>query len=168
MVLGTLLVIVGVLLVLSAILPFSIPIGKLLLAFFLIYLGITMLLPSGVHLHFGHSFSDRENLVFTSGTLRPATPASTVEEFSIVFSKGTVDLKGMTLEKGSADVTVNVVFGDGIVEIPSSVPVTVESSAIFGSANTSSILQPKGTDKALHLKIHAVFGSVNVVRKNEK
>ena len=81
--LGVIFIVIGVLMVLKAIFPISIPIGKFVMAGFFIYLGISMLIPSWNWK--GHSDgekdSDTDSIVFSDSTIRPTTINGSHREF---------------------------------------------------------------------------------------
>jgi hypothetical protein len=169
---GVIFILIGVLMVLKAFLPISIPVGKIVMAGFFIYLGITMLIPSWNLGKMGnwdekHSEAkDEDSVVFGEGTLRPGEVKGSHREFSVVFAKGTIDLSKIKTDR-SLDVHVNSVFGTARVLVNPKMSIAYEVTSVLGSTSlpekSSETPDPKAP--VMTLKLNSVFGHIQVLNE---
>ena len=165
---GGLLILIGV----SAILKsfnINIPILRIAFALFFIYLGLSIF--------FGHSLfleKDRNTVIFSETNIR--VEELNQREFNIIFGKGVVDLRGISIEDDEL-IEINTIFGSADVIIPDDIPVVIRASSVFGSASLPdgnnvtfgdlSYRSPKqeGTKNRLTVKANVVFGGLDITRK---
>lgn len=177
MVLGVIIIVVGLSVLLGAVFGINIPILKILLGLFLLYMGIKVLFGA-----FSWDFqftaekrsSDHE-AVFAEAQFQYPN-ASDKKEYVTVFGKSTLDLSEVTAipEQKLESVTV---FGESVILVKKGQPLKIVSNTVIGKAElpgknisafgkfeylTPGLLE---TDPALHLEVTAVLGSVKVVEK---
>jgi hypothetical protein len=121
---GVVLIVLGVWFLLRHAIPVHIPLFRVLLAVFLIWLGIRVILrlPGG---------GDRNTLVFSESTMSWAPDHG--RDYNVIFSSGAVDLSGAPVGAESVHAEVNVVFGSATLRINPSAPVRVTMTSAFGS-----------------------------------
>ena len=97
-------------------------------------------------------------------------------KYSIVFSRGTVDLSQLAKNGEGAWAEVTVVFGNALVKVDPAVPREVEINTAFGEVHlpnqtTGNIgnyhYRPPGQtgEPRLHLKLNVVFGGCQVIEQ---
>lgn len=166
------LIIVGIMLLLNAILPFRLPVFQVLIALFCVWIGITMFTGN----ERGESSGDDDEVDErpTEGTY--ATGIYTTEEkknkreYNCVFSSTNIDL---TRENELPEkIEINCVFSSARVRLPVDYNVTVQANSAFGSVslpNTQNLMlgenkyhygsQDPSAPK-LKVKINCAFGSL--------
>jgi predicted membrane protein len=165
---GILLILIGLSLIIKVIFHIDIPIFKILVAFFFIYLGLKILL--------GHSFTPfrncREENTVIFGERVYLRPESN-KEYNVIFGKAIFDWQHFhpdSLTDQQIDIKINTVFGSSEVILPPDVATTIHASAAFGEArmpngNTATFgdtsFQRDSTHTGCHINIRAdvVFGS---------
>ncbi|HUI72077.1 MAG TPA: hypothetical protein VL354_16280 [Spirochaetia bacterium] len=158
---GVLLIAVGVLFIVQRLLPFRIPVIRLVIAVLFVYVGIRVLVRGPI---WDGSYHER----YVAGWDR---------DYNLIFTNGDVDLSNVTLGSASVRTQVTVVFGTGMVRINPASPVRIEMSAAFGSAeapNGRSVsfgdtvyTSASYRDGAPALVVHAtaIFGKLAVVAR---
>lgn len=163
---GVVLIVAGVLLIVRKYVPFNLPVGRIIVALVLVYLGIRIIVG-------GPTVRDGNTVVFGSGTTLVADAAGS-RDYSIIFGSGDYDFTTMSPD----DVTreVNVIFGSGTLRIDPEAPVQIRMSSAFGS-----VRDPDGSSlsfgdrtwaspayregsPAVRIKAAAVFGSLAIRR----
>jgi hypothetical protein len=131
-VIGLFLLAAGASIILNSVFKLDLPVFRSAVALLLIYAGFGLLLGGfGVHLPaFGGS---GERVVFTDAELGPQAGNDGEREMSVVFGKGRIRLRDFQVSDEVTELRLNVVFGEGVVEIDPEVPVMVEASGAFGS-----------------------------------
>jgi predicted membrane protein len=166
---GILLILVGLSLIIRILFHINIPIFKILIALFFIYLGLKILL--------GHSFSPFRKVKEDYSTFFSETIFQKVEnnkEYNVIFGKAIIDLQHFQPDTASEiNIEVNVIFGSAEIIVPKSLNVSVEADAVFGKAvmpngnsasfgdvkySTDSISQPP----TLRVNSDVIFGSLLV------
>jgi len=160
---GLLLIVVGVLAIANTVFNVNLPIFRIVVAVFFIFLGISVLV-GGFRVS-----TDRNTVIFEDRNLR-VTPEP--GQVNVLFSQGTLDFSDYP---AGGHKEVNVVFANGILLLDKETPARVKVSAAFSSArmpdgNTVSFgdytyQTPAFQEGEEHLSIKAsvVFGSLNVV-----
>ncbi|NPV69286.1 MAG: hypothetical protein HPY55_01415 [Firmicutes bacterium] len=162
---GLLLIVWGVLALLRSFFNINLPVFRILVALFFIYMGVSVLVGG-----FGHT-GDKNTVLFGERTI-PGDPAA--DEYNIIFGSGVIDLTRLTpVDRGHIE--VNVIFGGGTVKINPEIPIRIHASSAFGSAslpNGSATFFGEQTYttkaaaegvKMIELKVSTVFGSVTVI-----
>ncbi|MGE3063456.1 MAG: hypothetical protein AB7T10_07485 [bacterium] len=161
---GVILISAGVLMVIKNLLHLNIPIFKLLLGIFFVYLGISMLAG-------GFSHSEEKEIIFSSGTM---TVSGEQDDYNVIFGTGTVDFTSLTPCDTVRTYKVNVIFSSAEIIINPSIPVEIKSSAVFASAQLSDSKRvsfgskdyataPDSLSKTVIIEANAVFGSIDVM-----
>jgi phage shock protein PspC (stress-responsive transcriptional regulator)/predicted membrane protein len=134
-----------------------------------VLLTLALTITSGVDADFDGGFGER--------TERPSTVAQLEDDYSHAFGELTLDLRGLTLPRGTTRVEASIAFGSLRVLLPSDVAVRVESDVNFGSADVlgressgvgaDDLIQDAGyrdAERRLELQIDTTFGSAEVDR----
>jgi len=124
---GVLLIILGITVIIKVLFHINIPLGRIALAFILIYIGIWFLI--------GGKFGWRQSgntVVFNDSQISITKPSN--EEYNIIFGKGTMDLTGVVLAKGVTKVKLNTVFGGGVIKINPDIPMKIVIDSPFAAA----------------------------------
>ncbi len=123
---GVVLIAVGVWFLVRRYVPIQIPVIRIIIAAIFVYVGIRVLIQGPV-------IRERNTMVFSQSTL-PYTPDSG-HDYNVIFSSGTIDLRGAEVGEAGIRAQVNVVFGSGVLRINPSTPVHVSMSSAFGSVD---------------------------------
>lgn len=164
---GAILILLGISIILRSIFNIHIPFFQILIAFFFIYLGISIL-AGGVCWKRSPRmiiFEERE------------VEAKSQDKYDIVFGSGEIDLSKVSLEKGSVMISINTVFGSGILKIDPQIPAEIRVDSVFAGTkfpDGNSIFMGKYIYKTREIKpdenhlivdANVVFGSLEVVHK---
>lgn len=164
---GIVLVLVGLSIILKSVLGIDIPLFRIIVAFVLIYLGITLFL--------GKSCCSRtcvSKRVFRGG---PAETESLAGEYDVVFGNAFIDASTPLKDEKDEKMKVDVVFGSSTIKVSPDIPTTIKGSSAFGS-----IRFPDGTNIAFgdhtynnkafsdsvhfrEIEVDVVFGSVRII-----
>ena len=125
---GGLIILLGLGIIVNVIFHVHIPIVKILFGLFLIYIGLKIILgpwffPPIHHGEWGHA-------VFHHRTYRGFSGDS--KEYSAVFGKAVVDLRGIELKEKITRIKVHAVFGGAEVILDEKTPVRIKADAVFG------------------------------------
>ncbi len=166
---GALLIIIGITAIVNVLFHIHIPLARIIFAFLLIYIGIWFL--SGGR--FGWP-QQGNNVIFNDLQITVTKPST--EEYNVIFAKGTVDLTGITMDKGIIKVKLNVVFGSGVIKINPAIPTKIiidspfaaarmpdGNNITFGSGYTYQTKTFKEDQDYLVIKADVVFGSLDVI-----
>jgi predicted membrane protein len=167
---GILIILFGLGITINVVFHINIPIFKILVGFFLICLGLKMILgnwlPSPV-VH-GHS----RDAVFNNRVYHGLAGDS--NEYNAVFGKALIDLRGIELKEIVTRIEINAVFGGAEVILDKDIPVRIKAEAVFGGVELpenvaggfgSASYQSKDFDRTKnHLRIDAssVFGGIEI------
>jgi len=121
---GIALIALGIWFLVRQYVPVHIPVFRIIVALFFVYLGVRVL----VH---GPVVRDQNTVVFSDSTI-PYSP-DRGGDYNVIFSNGTVDLSGVQLSGTSVRTQVNVVFGAGTLRINPAEPVRIRMSSAFGT-----------------------------------
>src|SRR5581483_2942968 len=162
---GAFFILLGLAVILKHTLNVDIPVARFFFAFFLIYLGIQLIL----------------------GGFRKETPSPRVmmgegkvagtkdEDYNVIFGKGIIDLTGIDLKGKDMTLEANTIFGSSTVKIKADLPTLVRANAAFGNAklpdgNTAAVGTYIYKNKAyqegkpcLTLNVNVVFGNVELM-----
>lgn len=159
---GTLLLVIGGLILISTYFHISIPIFKTILALLFIYVGIMIFT--------GNAFRKHKSTVMFGDSKLEAMPSQ--REYNVIFSSGEVDLSKTEFEKGKR-VEINVIFGDGKVYLSKDKKYVINMSSVFGQAkdpvggtvnfgdNTFTNKQDS-SDEAVYIDANTVFGNMEI------
>lgn len=164
---GVLFIFIGVILILKYLFHLNIPVGRVVVAFFLVYCGIIIAFGGRIY-----SQNNGGNMIFNSGEMNIADKDS---EYNIIFSSGTVDLTSTPVK--SKKIEINCVFSKGTVIIGRDMPVVVKANSAFGATNlpdNTSISFGEHTyssggytdsSDCLIIETNSVFGQLDIVRE---
>ena len=140
---GIILILIGIGILIKIIFHIDVPIFKILIGLFFLYLGIKIILGKGFHLC---SFHKTEHEVIFDEAYMNETDWKNNEK-NVVFGSATIDLTNLELKEDSPTfMKINTVFGHTIVKIRKEMPVKVRVEAAF-----SGVKLPNGNE--------AVFGN---------
>ncbi len=129
---GVLFILFGVSLILKAFWNIDLPLFRIGLALFLIYLGLGLIFQPpwkwGARERVIREGSER-SWIFSSGTVFLEEGAST---FNAIFSSLEADFSSLSGEEKRM-IECNAIFGSVVVTLPRDVPVRLEGHAVFGS-----------------------------------
>ena len=171
MYIGIFFLLLGLSVILKAVFHIDIPVFRVVVGLFLISMGVKMV--------FGCSIGSRlcnlastNGAVFSQQSFVAGENENGKKEYNVVFGSGTVDLTKLTTPN-SEKITVNVVFGEGVVLYDPKQVLQIHSSAVFGNVST-----PDGNNNGLgendtttgrgvplQVSVNSVFGSVRFKKK---
>ncbi len=164
---GAILILLGISIILRSLLNINIPFFQLLISFFFIYIGISIL-AGGVCWK-----RSPRTIVFEEREVEGRAH----DKYDVVFGRAEIDLTKVSLEKGDVKVSVNTVFGSGIIKLSSQIPAEVRVNSVFAEAkfpDGNSILMGKYIYRTKEIKEgenrlivdgDVVFGSMEIVTK---
>jgi predicted membrane protein len=167
---GLLLVVVGLGIIINIVFGVHIPILKTLLALFLIFLGVKLLLGNWWS---PWCFHGGKNEILLHERTITSLPGEH-NEFDIVFGKGTFDLRNLSLNAPVTTLNVDTVFGGTEILLTKGTPVKIDADVAFGGATlpdqetggfgrfTYQSENFKPAEKYLYIKASAVFGGVEI------
>lgn len=139
---GIFLLLVGVSILLRVFTGINLPLGRIAVGVFLIYIGIRVL--SGTHWRCWkqNCLTDPKNentVIFGEGSFKADTDKQGKhgKNYQIVFGKGTIDLTNLaklTPDQRPEAIEINVVFGEGIVLLDATTQIQIQANAAFGEA----------------------------------
>jgi len=159
---GSLLLIIGALILISTYFHISIPIFKTLVALLFIYLGIRIFT--------GSLFKKRSHTIMFGESKLDAMPSQ--REYNVIFSSGEVDLSKTDFETGKK-IEVNVIFGDGKVYLAKEKKYIIHMNSVFGQgrapngstvnfgSNTFSS-ENSNSENAIIIEANVVFGNMEI------
>lgn len=164
---GLLLVVIGVWIMVRRYVPVNIPLVRIIIALIFVYLGVRILVR-------GPEIRDRNTIVFSSDTRMDWNTDVHGNDYNVIFSRGTIDLSGLSPAGGSVYKEVNVIFGTGTLRINPAVPMQIDMTGVFGtvrSPNGSTVsfrdtvystpsYKPGGD--SVRIKATAVFGTLYI------
>lgn len=164
---GMLFILLGACLMLNHFLNWNIPVGTVITAFILIYLGIIII--------FGKApYKDRHADVFTNECI---VSSSSDDEYNVIFGRKNVDLSSIALEDKIRVIKVDYIFSRGSIIINSEMPAIVRVDSAFAGArmpdgNSISFGDYKYCTKTynaemphLEIKADALFSNLEIIEK---
>lgn len=171
--LGALIALAGISIILNALFKIDLPILRLALGIFFIYLGVVFILGGSPHPRSDWSdFSAQSRFA-------PHSVSKQDLKYDVMFGRSVVDLTELEPRDQPRRLEINVVFGEALVKLDPAIPYELEASSVFGAArlpdhrmaNFGSLRYlPKDQHKGplLHIKLNVVFGSAEVVEATGK
>ncbi|MFO8054658.1 MAG: hypothetical protein R6U19_05780 [Bacteroidales bacterium] len=161
---GSMLILLGVLLLARYMFDWNIPVFSILFSLILISFGIFLLKGRKHKTHTSSAVFSEVDFSYRKGS----------GDYYTVFGEGELDLRGIELEKDT-EVSVSCVFGEMVVMLDAETNYIIRSTAVFGSVLSpdnkgnpgfgSSISKSQGFNEQipkLVLKADAVFGSIKI------
>ena len=167
---GLLLIIIGFTLIIKVIFHIDIPVFKVFIAFFFIYIGVKLLLGN---FSFGFNNPNKADTVF--GEKQFIFSKDQPKEQNIVFGKATINFDSVSENQLPAKYHLSTVFGAGDILINRNIPIKINIDAAFAgvelpngntSAFGSSFYQTPAFDESkpyLFVKIDAVFSGIKLI-----
>lgn len=163
---GVFLIILGISIVIKVVFNINVPLVRILFSFFLIYLGIRILMG-------GFGVEKPKNMVlFDNQELKPARAA---DNYNIVFGRGMIDLSNIPMGQGVTKIEVNTVFAEGIIKTNPAVPTVIIVNSVFAGARlpdgnvatfgkyTYKSAGFKEAPNYLEIEANVVFGGLQIV-----
>lgn len=143
------LIIIGAIILLNSVLNLNIPVGKLILSTFLIYLGIKVLMPSN-HKKYCCSYTSYTKI----------EKSDNWQEYNVSFGSNKVNLKDLSESK---DIYINARFAHVDVLLPEKVPYTIHIKQVFSEVNPHQNLDCKNEQQnVVKIFIDAAFANVRL------
>lgn len=165
---GIVLILLGMGIILRITFNIDIPVFKILVALFLIYLGLRIIRGGG---GMSHSRQRKEDVVFTENIYKDAGDED--KEYNVIFGKGVYDLRNVNLNR-KVNVEINALFGGAEIRLRKDMPYRIKVDSVFGGANlpdgNTTVL---GTSRFqsenyhpdhpfINIKVSVVFGGLEV------
>lgn len=164
---GIVIIFFGLSIIFKAVFNLDVPVFRIVFSIIIIYIGLSMLTgTSGIK-------NTKNKAVFQEKKLEYQ---KNVSEYSVIFSKGDLDLTKIILTENKS-IEYNVVFGSGELTINSKTPAKITASAAFGETKlpdgnsvsfATTVYKTKAYkegEKYLDLKVNAVFGGLEIKEK---
>ena len=165
---GIILILIGLSIVIRIVFNIDLPVFKLLVAFFFIWLGMRIMM--------GHNENSRQrdyknDVIFNENYFKGAGIEN--KEYNVVFGKGVYDFRDIDL-KESVKIKLSTVFGGAEIKLKKGTPYKIVTEAVFGGIrlpndNTSvfgkSHFQSDNFNQAfphLYIKAEVVFGGIEL------
>ncbi|MCX7821465.1 MAG: hypothetical protein N2258_07310 [Brevinematales bacterium] len=126
---GIVLIIFGLSVILKAIFHIDIPIFKIFVAFFFIYLGVKILIGDKII----KPAQSNKDIVFAEGDFSYSN--EDYKEYNIIFGSGRIDLSKIENLTSNKTIKINTVFGSGILYLKKNSPFRLKTSVAFGGIN---------------------------------
>lgn len=151
---GLLLILWGVSLVLKSF-GFHIPLGRVFLGIVVIVFGIKILVTSGKVSVKSKTTQHGKSYYKAGGS----------EDYNLVFSSGTIDLR--ELKEDSDDIEISVVFASATVILPEHLSFKIEPTTVFGATSTRNVKNTaiEGV-RPIKIESSCVFGSLEYVTES--
>lgn len=168
MFIGVLFLLIGLSIILKAVFRIDLPVFRVLMALFFLYLGVRMLIGDYGFRFRAEPFRDKRSAVFSEGEFKLGANETGHQSFSVVFGDGKLDLT----EAASADpIEVHSVFGNMDVYLDQKKITQIKANSVFGEVSLPNgeavsfgSLQTRAPDQAgeprLKVRAHAVFGGI--------
>lgn len=169
---GLFLIIIGFALIIKYVFDLDIPVVKIVIALFLIFLGIKLLVGKTRFVHISHKETD---IIFSETRLNGKN--ITGNEYNVIFGKLVLDLRDLELSDLPKRLEINIIFGATEIIINNDLPIHVKVEAVFSGArmpngNTAtfgsteySTSSYNPSDKYLMIKNDVVFGGLEIKLK---
>ncbi len=170
---GIFMVVLGLGLVIRVVFNLDFPVGRFILALFLILIGVRMLI--GHRLDFFWPGESDKDIIFSERNISE-NPLDE-NEYNVVFGSANIDLSKVDLEGERKTLNVNAVFSGVKIRVSRDIPLMVKAEAAFGSVNIpnegvggfgTSVFKSKNYDSDkpyLYIKASSVFGGIEIKYK---
>ena len=129
---GLLFIIIGLDIILRFFFKISIPLMKILFAFFFIYLGISILVGRPLFGTFCCHNKGENTDAFGEYSYSLKDKEISKEKISVIFGSKKVDLSGMKVKGRKASIKIECIFGEMKVRLDKDIPVCISGSSAFG------------------------------------
>jgi hypothetical protein len=167
---GVLIILFGLGIIINVVFHVNIPIFKILVGLFLIYIGVKIIIGGALPSVFHHYRPG--DAVFSDKTYH-GLPGNS-NEYNAIFGKAMVDLRGTELKEKVTRVKITAVFGGAEIILDKNMPVRVKADTVFGGVNLpenvvnafgSATYQNQNFDESknfLLIDASSVFGGIEV------
>lgn len=165
---GVVLILLGVSAILKSVFHINLPLLRIALSFFLIYIGVSLLL-NGFHIK-----TDKNTVLFDHQRIEVSPLFA---EYNIIFGSGRVDLGKSSPGQSPGKKEVNIIFSRGEIRVDPELPVKIEieaafagvqlpdgNSLAFGDYTYLSRSYREGEGHIL-LQVSVVFGALEVIEE---
>lgn len=136
---GVLLVLFGASLIVKVVFNVDIPVARIIIALFLIYLGIRIFVGKDLRIR-----SHKENEYVTFFSQRKITDIENGREYTVVFGKAVMDLSEIIpADSQQISVKLNTIFGNSDILYNDTVPIKIKATTAFGGTKL-----PDGTTES--------------------
>jgi predicted membrane protein len=155
---GVVVVLIGLSMILNDVFKINLPLFKIIIAVFFIYLGVRIM--SGTFsVKGGESAS-----VFGDNRVRIEVPEDLSKEYSAIFGSQTIDLSDMKSNNETDRIQVNVVFGSTRIIVHRDQRVKMKVNSVLGSAHAPSSSGNDSLNNVLYIEGNVVLGDLKVRR----
>ncbi len=154
---GIVVILIGLSIVLNAIFKINLPIFKILIALFFIYIGVRMLMGVG-----GVNQSIKTKSVFSQQKIEIKNLEN--KSFKAVFSDQTLDLSHIKLSSSDA-IEVDAVFSSVELILPAEAKVVLMPENVMSSIKTIRINSNDSSSYELRIKAKAVFSEIKIIQE---
>jgi hypothetical protein len=126
---GIVLILIGLGIVIRIVFNIDFPIIKILIALFLIWLGIRILIGDHGILHFRTSKND---VIFGENSYRDISSEN--KEYNVIFGKAVFDFRDLKITE-KISIQLNSIFGGAEVKINKGTPYRIKVESVFGGVN---------------------------------
>lgn len=166
---GILLILIGLGIVIRVVFNINFPLIKFIIAFFLIFVGIKLLVGN---FNFWHGHSDENTTIFSESRISGLD--SDYKDYNIIFGSSIIDLRDVDLSQGSKEIEINTIFGGTVVKINEETPVVIKTDVVFANAklpngNTSTFGTGRFKSNSfaqdtshIYIKADVIFGDFKV------
>lgn len=166
---GLFLIVIGFALIIKYVFNLDIPVGKIVIALFFIFIGIKLLVGQT---KFFHTSKKETDIIFNDARLNGKDISAS--EYNVIFGKLVLDLRDIELSDLPKRLEINTIFGATEILINDSLPIHIKAEAVFSGArlpngNTVtfgsseySTFSYNPSDKFLMIKSDVIFGGLEV------
>ncbi len=166
---GLFLIVIGFALIIKYVFNLDIPVGKIIIALFFIFIGIKLLVGQT---KFFHTSKKETDIIFNDARLNGKDISAS--EYNVIFGKLVLDLRDIELSDLPKRLEINTIFGATEILINDSLPIHIKAEAVFSGArlpngNTVtfgsseySTFSYNPSDKFLMIKSDVIFGGLEV------
>ena len=166
---GLFLIVIGFALIIKYVFNLDIPVGKIFIALFFIFIGIKLLVGQT---KFFHTSKKETDIIFNDARLNGKDISAS--EYNVIFGKLVLDLRDIELSDLPKRLEINTIFGATEILINDSLPIHIKAEAVFSGArlpngNTVtfgsseySTFSYNPSDKFLMIKSDVIFGGLEV------
>jgi hypothetical protein len=130
---GLFLILIGFALIIKYVFDLDIPVVRIIIALFFIFIGIRMIVGRSV---FYRIHTDENNVIFNESSFEGKDLDK--NEYNTIFGKSVFDLRNLDSTQLNRTIELNTIFGSTLVKINQDLPLKVVAEAVFGAARLPS------------------------------
>ncbi|MFC2120522.1 LiaF domain-containing protein [Bacteroidota bacterium] len=167
---GVFMILLGIGLVVRVIFHLDFPVGRFILALFIIFIGVKLLF--GHRLNFVSHRESNNDIIFSERSIDVTSLDE--KEYNVIFGSANIDLTNIDLEGEKKVFTIHAVFSGVEIKVSENIPLVVTTEAVFGAVNLpkesvggfgSSVFKSGNFDSDkphLYIKASSVFGGIKI------